>query len=42
MTYQLVSGGVMRQSFGVASVLLDQIAKINWAWYTKEDHMVSA
>ncbi|KAK4716250.1 hypothetical protein R3W88_014588 [Solanum pinnatisectum] len=34
---QLVRGGIMLQSFEVASFLLDDMTKINQAWYTQED-----
>ncbi|KAK4729603.1 hypothetical protein R3W88_022591 [Solanum pinnatisectum] len=37
MADQLVRGGIMLQSFEVASFLLDDMTKINQAWYTQED-----
>ncbi|XP_015165388.1 uncharacterized protein [Solanum tuberosum] len=36
---QLVRGGIMFQSFEVASFLLDDMTRINQVWYTKEDHI---
>ena len=36
---QLIRGGIMRQSFAVASALLDEMIKINWTWHTREDHV---
>ena len=35
----LVRGGLMSQSFENASVLLDEMTKINKAWHTREDHV---
>ena len=39
ITDQLVQGGIMLQSFEVASFLLDGITKVNQAWYTKDDQV---
>jgi len=36
---QLVQGGIMLQPFEVASFLLDGMARVNQAWYTKEDQV---
>ncbi|XP_015166992.1 uncharacterized protein [Solanum tuberosum] len=36
---QLVLGGIMLQSFEVASFLLDGMTKVNQAWYTKDDQV---
>ncbi|KAK4731246.1 hypothetical protein R3W88_024234 [Solanum pinnatisectum] len=36
---QLVQGGIMLQSFEVASFLLDGMTKVNQAWYTKDDQV---
>jgi len=33
---QLVQGGIMLQPFEVASFLLNGMARVNQAWYTKE------
>ncbi|KAK4716234.1 hypothetical protein R3W88_014572 [Solanum pinnatisectum] len=39
LAYHLNQGGIVRQPFVVASRLLDEMKKINQAWYTKEDHV---
>jgi len=36
---QLVQGDIMLQPFEVASYLLDGMARVNQAWYTKEDQV---
>ena len=36
---QLVRGGLMRQTFEAALVLLDEMTKINRAWHTREDYV---
>ncbi|WMV46246.1 hypothetical protein MTR67_039631 [Solanum verrucosum] len=36
---QLIRGGIMQQPFDVASTLLDEMTKINRAWYTREDQV---
>uniref|UniRef100_M1DXN6 Uncharacterized protein n=1 Tax=Solanum tuberosum TaxID=4113 RepID=M1DXN6_SOLTU len=36
---QLIRGGIIRQPFDIASVLLDEMTKINRAWYTREDQV---
>jgi len=36
---QLVRRGIMLQSFEVDSFLLDDMTKINQAWYTQEDQV---
>ncbi|WMV33083.1 hypothetical protein MTR67_026468, partial [Solanum verrucosum] len=38
---QLARGGIMQQSFDIASTFLDEMTKINRAWYTKEDQVSS-
>ena len=35
----LVCGGLMSQTFEAASVLLDEMTRINRAWHTREDHV---
>jgi len=36
---QLARGGIMLQPCEVASSLLDEMTKINQAWYTQEDRV---
>ena len=39
ITDQLVRGDLMKQSFEVASALLDDLTKVNRVWYTIDDHV---
>ncbi|WMV13810.1 hypothetical protein MTR67_007195 [Solanum verrucosum] len=36
---QLIRGGIMQQLFDIASTILDEMIKINSAWYTREDQV---